>query len=823
MLGTVFLVLGTYVVFLGWVPGQTLQSAELVDQLWDFAPFALILGLCVLLSVLVTVRYLLIQRVQQPLVALQQALRLIREEQRPHGGLPPPLVADEVGQLVMLFNQLMADASYTQRYLVDPQRGTLITANPQPYRQSFRHNPDILLLFHPENLRILEANRAAEDFYGLDHEALLALSLGDLLHPSAMGSPLKQQVAKASNGSPVLLLHRHASGAARQMDCSIGTLSNDHGDQLGFARLRDVTDQTAQLAELESQACYLQEAEEITATGHWFLGGDGQMQWSQEAYRIHGVTPENFHASLERTFRLLHPNDREPFRNALQKAMRQGEPFTLELRVRLPAGDERLIQYRGKALNGDKTSGRKGILAVFHDITEHRELEQRLREQERIHQQAARMAKLGSFVWDLNAERYRFCSAEMATIFGSSHASFIQEIDSEQALVERIHPEDQLPYMRKRDQAARERQPYEVEFRIHDADLGEWRQLLELGEVVADDNGQAQRLVGSTQDISRMKAMEDKLRQETSFRSQAAELARLGTFVWDLSEDRCFFCSGELATIYGLTSPEEYTGQFVTTALLLAQVHTEDRERYLKARQSATADGNRYQIEYRLINFLGKERYVAEIAQVLSYGGGRLRVVGSVQDISEKKRREEKLHRLATTDELTGIYNRRHFMEQGSKTFMLNKRQGQPLSVLMLDIDHFKSINTRFEHIGGDMALQAFTRCCQRVLRREDILGRLGGEEFAVLLPGVDAGRAYEMAERLRHQVRRLKVTAPAGSSEPQFSFTVSIGLASAGGKDASLDQVLLRADSALFSAKNSGRDRVHTEATVNLAGEGSE
>jgi len=748
-------------------------------------------------------------RLRQPLRTLGVALDYARAHRAPIGEVDYT-AEDEVGAVIAKYNALVAAFRQQQRQALAPGASNLDQL--QTFRDLFHCQRAIMVLFDPDSLAIVEANQAAKAYYGLSHSQCLERTMVDLYHapPPRDAPPARAEFARGVRGEVLCQIHRRADGAPRPVECLVSAVVNDDGESLNCALIQDIGERLAFQEHLEEQARFLTEAEAITGMGYWFLARDGRMRWSREGYRIHGVDPARFEATPEETLRLVHGEDRERFRSVLQTALRSGETFTLEVRVRHPGDEWRLIQYQGRALNPGEDPQRRGVLAVFRDITERRELEQRLREQERIQDQAARLARLGSFVWDLGAERYRYCSREMAAIFGDTQARFIQAIHSEQALIERIHPDDQLGYLRKRDEAAREQRPYEVEFRIRDPASPEWRQLIEMGEVVSDEAGRALRLVGSTQDISRLKAMEDKLRQETSFRSQAAKLAMLGTFVWDLGEDRCFFCSGELATIYGLTTPEEYTQQFDAMPALLAQIHPDDRERYLNARQQARAEGEHYQIEYRLINVLGRECYVAEIAQVLSYGGGRLRVVGSVQDISDKKRREQELQRLATTDELTGVFNRRHFMTLAGKAFMQAKRREQPLSVLMLDIDHFKSINTRFEHAGGDAALQAFTRSCQSALRPQDALGRLGGEEFAVLLPEADAAGAYQIAERIRHHVSKLVVQAPAGSREPRFGMTVSIGLAAASASDTSIDQTLLRADSALFSAKDGGRNRVH-------------
>jgi len=165
----------------------------------------------------------------------------------------------------------------------------------------------------------------------------------------------------------------------------------------------------------------------------------------------------------------------------------------------------------------------------------------------------------------------------------------------------------------------------------------------------------------------------------------------------------------------------------------------------------------------------------------------------------------EQLLELALTDPLTGVFNRRAFLERAEGELARTRRTGRPLSALMCDIDHFKRINDTHGHAAGDEALKRFAACCRAHLRVSDVLGRLGGEEFAILLPETGAGEAVLVAERLREAVAGLEVE----SEEARFGLTVSIGAtAFLCGAD-TVDRALARADEALYRAKTGGRNRV--------------
>lgn len=124
----------------------------------------------------------------------------------------------------------------------------------------------------------------------------------------------------------------------------------------------------------------------------------------------------------------------------------------------------------------------------------------------------------------------------------------------------------------------------------------------------------------------------------------------------------------------------------------------------------------------------------------------------------------------------------------------------------MLDVDHFKLFNDNYGHHAGDMVLRKLNEVCVQVLRKIDIPGRLGGEEFAILLPETDGAQAWETAERLRLAISDATVQI---ERDATISFTVSIGMAGFADEDSSVDDILRRADAALYAAKKAGRNRV--------------
>lgn len=174
------------------------------------------------------------------------------------------------------------------------------------------------------------------------------------------------------------------------------------------------------------------------------------------------------------------------------------------------------------------------------------------------------------------------------------------------------------------------------------------------------------------------------------------------------------------------------------------------------------------------------------------------------RDMTERKRLEDEMRELATTDPLTGACNRRQGGMMLAAEFERSARSGEPFSVLMLDVDHFKLVNDTFGHEAGDTVLKALVETCKEQLRTIDMVARWGGEEFLLLLRGADTAASVNVAERLRQTLSEVTVNSSAGQ---RIAFTVSIGIAVSRGS--AIEETVRRSDAALYEAKASGRNRV--------------
>lgn len=212
-------------------------------------------------------------------------------------------------------------------------------------------------------------------------------------------------------------------------------------------------------------------------------------------------------------------------------------------------------------------------------------------------------------------------------------------------------------------------------------------------------------------------------------------------------------------------------------------------------------------LEFESIGLRGGRRWLETHAVPMRDADGRITgLLGVTRDITARKQIEEELRRLAQTDALTNLANRRHFTTLAEQELSRTQRYGGPLSMLMMDIDFFKRINDSYGHKAGDIVLRRFADLSRQVLREIDPMGRIGGEEFAVILSHTDGRGALEVAERLRRKVADAEIILPDGTA---VNFTVSIGVASWSITCKDVDALLSQADQALYRAKSEGRNRV--------------
>lgn len=241
------------------------------------------------------------------------------------------------------------------------------------------------------------------------------------------------------------------------------------------------------------------------------------------------------------------------------------------------------------------------------------------------------------------------------------------------------------------------------------------------------------------------------------------------------------------------------------------EIHPEDRERIKEIFRRTVATGIGECAEFRFVLKDGSIRHMESDGRAIRGADGKVsKVVVVSRDITEQKRLEAELREMAATDTLTGLPNRRHFLAQLEQELArVSRVKTYCTCVLMIDVDHFKQVNDTFGHATGDNILRHIAALMRQELRKVDTLGRIGGEEFAVILPSAALPAAKVFAERLRKKVAGTPMAQESGA----VPITISIGVTEMKAGDASADDALIRADRALYHAKECGRNKVMVES----------
>jgi diguanylate cyclase (GGDEF)-like protein/PAS domain S-box-containing protein len=300
--------------------------------------------------------------------------------------------------------------------------------------------------------------------------------------------------------------------------------------------------------------------------------------------------------------------------------------------------------------------------------------------------------------------------------------------------------------------------------------------------------------------------MKDRVKSSNSLEKLLLENADEALFLYSLAGE-LIYVNPAFEIITGYSVAELYEKNFIT------YVHPEDQQ-WTKDLWQGLLSGEVFEdAEYRIIKKDGEIRWsLSTWKMVYDQQGEKIGIQGKQQDITKRKLIEIELikakavsERLANTDVLTGLNNRRAFFEQGNRIFDQAKDDKHAVSVIMMDLDYFKKVNDDFGHSTGDEVLKWTAKLILKALRKVDIVGRIGGEEFAFVLPETSLKEAQNLAERIGANFTNIAVD----NGNNIFKLTASFGVYASKIDDETLDDALIKADNALYSAKNNGRNQI--------------
>ena len=195
--------------------------------------------------------------------------------------------------------------------------------------------------------------------------------------------------------------------------------------------------------------------------------------------------------------------------------------------------------------------------------------------------------------------------------------------------------------------------------------------------------------------------------------------------------------------------------------------------------------------------------------------GKKIGVLKTILDITDKKKAEQRLNELATIDGLSGLFNRRRFMELACETFSASQKNHAAFCLIMMDIDNFKNVNDKYGHSAGDAAINAVGKLIKKQFKETDISGRLGGEEFSVILKNINISKGYEITERFRKSVQNNVIE----EEENKISFTVSLGVVQYDDSFKNFDEMLRLSDKAMYESKAKGKNCTTVKLTNSVQG----
>jgi PAS domain S-box-containing protein len=410
------------------------------------------------------------------------------------------------------------------------------------------------------------------------------------------------------------------------------TQRNDTGNVELVGAVMDVTERKLTEFELQRNKAQLTNAQTLSRTGS--VGMDvstGRIFWSEEAARINGYPPGT-EPTPELILARVHPDDLSLMKGVLEQAAQGEQDFDFEHRLVMPDGAIKYIKTLCQCVRDE--TGNEEILGAITDITEHKLSEQAIRRSEAYLAEAQRLSKTGSFAWSPTADN-TYWSEECYRVLGFEPQGATPP--RFEAIMERIHPDDQVRSKELVEKSVREKVDIEVDYRIIHPDK-RVRDIHCVGKVVLDRSGELLEIVGTVIDITERKRAEESIRRSEAFLAEGQRLSHTGSWLWNAANDDVTW-SQECLRIVGL-DPENTKA---SSEAFWERVHPEDRPGFQAASAAAIRDKKDFEYDFRIVTTDWVIRHLHSVIHaVLNESGELVELVGTTMDVTERKRAEER-------------------------------------------------------------------------------------------------------------------------------------------------------------------------------------
>ena len=649
------------------------------------------------------------------------------------------------------------------------------------YRTIIRTTMDGFLITDMRG-RFLDMNDAYCRIIGYGRNELLEMSLQDVNTmdtPEAITGHLCK--VRETGHDRFDTRHRRKDGTVLDLDVSINSMPDGGGRMIAF--VRDITERKRTELALQQEKVFSDAVIE-SAPGVFFVTDQrGKLvRWNSYFSNLAGHLGEE--PEKTSALSIVHDDDKERIAAKLDEVLRTGSAHT---DTRIVCHDQGIRNYSLSARRFE-LDGVAYLTGFGIDNTELKQAQDALFKEKAFLDATIERAPGAFFVIDIDQNLVRW----------NSFVNNVTGLSDEQlrgtSILSCIYEQDRPLAAAKILAAFATGHTQKIELRVQtlEHELRVFFKTLRRFEVGGDFY-----LAGFGMDVTERKLIEDALTKEKEFSDALIESVPGAFFVVD-PEGNYVRWNSYLNRLTGLTD-----AQLLHMPSLLT-IQEEDRPIAAATMKESFETGYSNAELHILTREWGSRVFLMTTRRFKV--GDSFYLVGVGVDTTERQADAQKLELKACTDQLTGLANRGHFMVLAEHELDRSRRYGHPLSLWMLDIDHFKNVNDTYGHHAGDLALQSLVDVSNKVLREMDIMGRIGGEEFAVLLPETDTEQALLVAERLRQKIAATDVHLDQGNT---VRYSVSIGVATLGADETGIDALLHRADQALYQAKKTGRDKV--------------